>query len=660
MLIRINQNSEGIEHYFETGIKTGRNKTRDELDKRVPLSGDLESFSRVAQFTRDNKRWKNHYWHLSGSFALANQNLSDDDIRKIHQEMLEYYFCRYVPKKKHKEDGEDIIDRIIHASEIHRPKIQTGITGMDQRLAHFHMAVSKLDQETGNQLRMIPYRNNADKAFQSYLALKYKLEDPALNRRPFGKPIFENIIILQTGKHYVNGLSKMTLPEYKKIVIQLLEGATSLEEVKEILEDKEDITRVDFKEYQQKEKDPETGIFTGRKISVHKYFQINSTHFPKMNVNLRGRGFEKLEKLIYTLEELEKKIVQDKKKPSKTPKHWKSYTDQEREVAIEEQRKIFREHQHWWIKQGIKEELELKNPKRRNLKALEKRCVAKYEKRIKEQGRYFVIYRFNIDADQIKGYRIWEKNNIRYLYNNDMGVKIYDHPEKIVLRIPNDPKKLRDAVVLSLKLARDKGWHLRMIKLTGSPELIAESKRQIEKILKSEKTIPVKPPVKPKPKKRPYLNDLDYIEKENADKKAGKKVSKERINTIKTELDPQAVINLAEKKWALPVSKYEVMVRKIKHKETHRTWDVVDFLTKVCNQPIFETYEWLDDLLKAQEEVFDKARGQHDAEILRETEAEKIIDDIDIDSSEREEFYEDDFDLDRPFADLEDDYGPRM
>ncbi|MCP3965979.1 MAG: hypothetical protein GY718_06430, partial [Lentisphaerae bacterium] len=259
MIIRIKENTQGIEHYFETGQKKGRAKSRDELDKRVHLSGDLNAFSRAVQLTNKQKNWKNHYWHLTGSFALEDQNVSTETIKKIHQEMLEYYFCRYDP-------GD-----IIHASEIHQPKIQTGIIG-NQRFVHFHIAVSKYDVKTGNQLRMIPYRHNVDKAFQSHLALKYGLEDPANHKRLYGKPILEDLRTRQTGNIKLNYevADKPTLKQFKENIAKLLGGVEFVDEAKEILRDQDDITSVVFKE--MKKKDPKTG----RLVPGNKYLQIKS------------------------------------------------------------------------------------------------------------------------------------------------------------------------------------------------------------------------------------------------------------------------------------------------------------------------------------------------------------------------------------------------
>jgi hypothetical protein len=643
MLIRIKENSEGIEHYFETGQKSGRDKTRDELDKRVHLSGDLNAFSLAVKHTNRSKKWKNHYWHITGSFALEDQHISEEKIKAIHQEMLEYYFCRYDPEK------------IIHASEIHRPIIQTGAIGQ-QRYIHFHMAVSKYDQETGNQIRMIPYRLNADRAFQSYLALKYGLEDPA-NHKRIEKPTAENLVAMQTGKDPgVNGPKKKTLSAYKEDLNRLLDGITSVDEAKVVLGDQKDITSIVFKKMKQKVKDPITGKFTGELKTGNKYLQIKTNQFPKGRpINLRGKGFEELEKLYYTPKELEERISRGKYKPLPPPDHWKDHEKSELIVEAMAQRDIFLKHQEWWKGKALVPKIKSKPiapAKKIDYSKIEKKYAAKFEKRIKEQRVFFVIYRHNIQEEQIQGYRIWEKNNTRFLANNDLGVKIYDRADKITLSFPDDPEKRKKAVTLALSIAQAKGWDLKKMKITGSDAFKKETIRQIAEIYRPVTTAKMEPvPVKPKS----YLNAVKQLKTVQGERKALGQLSKDRIEAIKIELDPQAVIDLAIKEWGLPPYHYiPVKGNYIGDKRLKRARNVIDFLTKTCNQPIAEVFKALDNLFNIQEEAQNKALEESREQRYQEQ------------PQESDQNF--DFDPDDPVGDLEnnseedqdDDFGFRM
>lgn len=657
MLIRITQNSKGIEDYFETGQKKGREKGRDELDKRVPLSGDLEAFSKAVKYTNAKKKWKNHYWHITGSLHENDQNISDEKLCAIHKEILDYYFCRYDSEK------------IIHASEAHRPKYQSNAIGLQQRLLHFHTAISKLDPETGNQFRMKIFNYQADRAFQSYLALKYKLEDPARHVREFGNYSLEDWILHHTGQLFVDGMDKLTLTTYKEKLAWILDGTSTLSEAKNILKDLDGISEVKFVEKRKAE-------------PQKRYLQIRSSYFPKRVINLQGKIFRELDRIYYTLEELEERKDKGEAVPTPIPKHWSEYINEERQAAIEEQQTIFRKHQEWWIREGIKERRKVKKTLREGGKALEKRCAPRLEKaeRKKEQRVFFVIYKTKICLELIQGYRIWERNNTRYLFNDDVGVKIYDRPDKISFLLPDDLKKMSAALELGLQIAYAKGWDLRALKATGSPEFITEIYKQIRDLIESGKLDQIEPAVQEQtqPEPKPKLNAVDYAQKEGRERAAATKLPKERIKQIKERLDSQTVVDLAVKKWGLPQYNYVALDdNKIGNKRTRKKISVVDFLVRQCNQPISEVFPLLEELLKKQEAQVDVLDDQIEniptQADQEDTPAPVVTDPI------NPVVGDDDFDPDNPFPDLqemdcqdmespdpdsddgqEDDWGPRM
>ena len=584
MLIRITENSQGIEHYFETGQKQGRGMGREELDKRVHLSGDLNAFSLAVKYTNRHKNWKAHYWHLTGSFALEDQNVSEETIRAIHLDMLEYYFCRYDT------------DKIIHASEIHRPRIQTGALGQ-QRYVHFHMAVSKYDQETGNQVRMIPYRHSADKAFQSYLALKYNLEDPAKKKRLF-KPSAETLATMQTGKDPgTDGPKKNPLHVYRYNLHKLLDGIGSVDEAIEILEKQKDIKSVVFKKL--KRKDPATGQL----VAGNRYLQIKTSLYPKRGINLRGEGFEELEKLYYTPEKLKERIAQGKYKPQYAPREYRD--DKERLAQMKALKTVFEEHRQWWTFKAPKPKNKAKPkvPARKiDYSESERKYAEKFEDRIKEQRVYFVIYQNNIQRELIRGFELWEKFNIRFLIHNELGVKIYDRPDKTTLSIPDDPETRGKAVALALSIAQAKGWNLKKMTITGSDAFIKETKQQIAEIYHS--MLPLEPAQMELPKKpKTYLNAVKQLKFDQAERNNLARLPKERIKAIKTQLNPKSVIDLATEKWGLSPNFYiPVEGNKIGDGRLKRSRNVIDFLTKTCNQPINVVFPLLDDLLRVQEQ----------------------------------------------------------
>ena len=287
MLLRVTKNSEGIEHYLETGQKRGRDKSRDELDKRVHLGGDLNTFRNAVEYTQKNKKWKDNYFHITASFVLENNNLDDETLKNITDDLLDYYFCDYK-----KED-------LIYACEAHKPITQSEInkvTGESyQRLLHLHLAVSNLDTLTDNQVRMIPFNLSADRAFQSVMASKYNLVDPADRKREIKQTKKDIVQRWNSNKETTHKQTKVA--ELRKFFAEVLTDIKDIDDAKELLNDLDVVASVEFKEQK----------------SGNKYLQIKTTLDTK-NINLRGKGFEHLEALYYNKEELKERALQGKYK----------------------------------------------------------------------------------------------------------------------------------------------------------------------------------------------------------------------------------------------------------------------------------------------------------------------------------------------------------
>jgi hypothetical protein len=567
MIIRISQSREGIEHYFETGKKQGREATRDELDQRVHLSGDIQSFAATAAYSRKNKAWKNHYWHVTASFAIENNDVDDETLRSINDEMMAYYFAGYD------------LDSVSHAAEAHRPKVQSvfnEVTGKyDQRLLHLHNAIAKFDTTTGNQIRMTPFNQEADRAFQSYLCQKYSLIDPVDRIRDVPKTKRE---MISRFKGDLDTSKQTKVSELRKFFSQTVNDAESLEQAELILRETGLVDSVTFNSQK----------------SGNKYLQVTTT-LGTRNINLRGRGFEQLEKLYYSREEIEKRFATGK------------YSVHQKKRSLEENRVIFEAHKNWWLN-----ELKKREPKNKrtliNHEKSRKKFESYYEEYTLEQRRYFVIYRNNIREESIRGYRIFQRANERHLVNSDLGVKIYDRPKSITLEIPNDPEKRRKAVALALSIAQDKGWDLETMSVTGSIEFRAEVKRQIDGIMKKRgskkdnKTVQ-KPSVTRKPKEK-LKTPLNAVGQSlyDAKEKQTERLSKDQIEAIKKRLDAQSVIDYAAKKYGLLSEHFSVVGdNKIDDARTKaKPKTVIDFLSRTCNLRIADVMLELNELYAKQ------------------------------------------------------------
>jgi len=558
MLIRISQSKRGIENYFETGQKQGREVTRDQMDHRVHLAGDLNAFGITTDYSRKEKSWKNHYWHLTASFAMENNDLDDDTLRAINDEMMNYYFAGYDR------------DSLAQAAEAHRPKIQSVFnhetSEYEQRLLHLHNAVAKFNPESGNQVRMTPFSQSADRAFQSYLCQKYDLVDPADRMRDVPKTKKDLISRFKADPD----TSKQTkVSELRKIFSQLVNDANSLEQAESILLETGLVDNVTFKAQK----------------SGNKYLQVKTT-LGTRNINLRGKGFEQLEKLYYSDDELQKRSSAGK------------YQETQKR-SMPENQVIWERHRDWWLRELKKREPVTKRTALNHEKS-RKKFESYYEKYTKEQRLYFVIYRNNIHEEAIRGYRIFRRANEKYLVNSDLGVKIYDRPSKINIELPGDPEKRRKAIALALSIAQDKGWNLRTMEVSGSIEFRAEVKRQIDELTVDEpgQTAPeLKPEPKPKPAPQPPLNGVDQA-LDDAKHKRFERLSKDDIAAMKAGLDAQSVIDYAAQKYGLLGQHFSVTSdNKIDDDRTKaKPKSVVDFLVKTCNVPISESITELQNL----------------------------------------------------------------
>jgi hypothetical protein len=161
MIIRITEHVEGVEKYLTDGRKMGRTLHRDDLDKRVPIYGDLAVFEAAQRYTQKNKRWKNAYWHITISPPWHVHAMASHEWRQMVISTLEHYFHLYRR------------ERLAAYAEIHYPRVQS-IADPEtheprQRLPHIHLVVSKLDLWGDNQLRIIPYKKSVAAAFQRWL-----------------------------------------------------------------------------------------------------------------------------------------------------------------------------------------------------------------------------------------------------------------------------------------------------------------------------------------------------------------------------------------------------------------------------------------------------------------------------------------------------------
>ncbi|EKF0803860.1 hypothetical protein OX317_004425 [Salmonella enterica] len=169
MLARINGGNDGVVDYLEHGNKQGREYTRDELDNRLVLDGDLSLTESVINSIPDNGQER--YIHISLSFY--ERDVSEQTLKDVVAEYKSLLMNAY-----HDEE-------YCFYAEAHLPKIKNVIdnkTGDSiERKPHIHIVIPEINLVTGKHLnprgRGDHYLPQLD-AIQEHINNKYNLVSP--------------------------------------------------------------------------------------------------------------------------------------------------------------------------------------------------------------------------------------------------------------------------------------------------------------------------------------------------------------------------------------------------------------------------------------------------------------------------------------------------
>ncbi|HFS4692589.1 TPA: relaxase, partial [Escherichia coli] len=121
MLVRFSGHNNGAKEYLEEGKKNGRELTRDELDTRITLYGDLELTQKIYQSIPDNDQER----YVSITHSYFEDDISVDVMKDIFYEYKNFLMCAYrddefniyaeahIPKIKYSEDKKtgELIER---------------------------------------------------------------------------------------------------------------------------------------------------------------------------------------------------------------------------------------------------------------------------------------------------------------------------------------------------------------------------------------------------------------------------------------------------------------------------------------------------------------------------------------------------------------------
>lgn len=172
-LIRISGAVEGAPDYLKSGNKQGNEFTRDELDERIILFGDLDVTAKVIEMVPGTG---DRYLHIT--LGVKERDLVVENFRQIGQELKHFVLAAY------------LADEMDFYCELQLPRIKHIVsksTGeWHERLGHLHILVPLVNLKNGkkeNPLGKVDLNRKFIDAFQEYINYKYGLASPKDNAR---------------------------------------------------------------------------------------------------------------------------------------------------------------------------------------------------------------------------------------------------------------------------------------------------------------------------------------------------------------------------------------------------------------------------------------------------------------------------------------------
>ncbi|MBI6621530.1 relaxase/mobilization nuclease domain-containing protein [Pseudomonas corrugata] len=184
MIIRYGGGNKGIKEYLEEGRKVDRHFTRNELDVRVTIEGDLEVTQRVIDSIPDKNQQR--YLHISLSFNEP--DVTEEKLAEVFQLYKQELMSAY------QEDEYNIY------AEIHWPKIKEVYNPqtdqMEPRYPHIHVVVPKKNLLTGGYFNpagmhdeTVKYRDAIQEKLNRENGLSSPRESPRIGTNHYEKAL---------------------------------------------------------------------------------------------------------------------------------------------------------------------------------------------------------------------------------------------------------------------------------------------------------------------------------------------------------------------------------------------------------------------------------------------------------------------------------------
>lgn len=175
MLIRVSGHHDGVKQYLEDGRKVGREFSRDEMDERVVLDGDLDLTETIYRMI-DSAPNVDRYLTITLSFK--EDHIDRETLDAVVRDFKAFVCAAYRP------------DELNFYAEAHLPRVKSYVdekTGaLVERKPHIHVVIPKLNLISGQSARPFGFdKLNLDyiDAIQEHLNAKYGLASPKDNRR---------------------------------------------------------------------------------------------------------------------------------------------------------------------------------------------------------------------------------------------------------------------------------------------------------------------------------------------------------------------------------------------------------------------------------------------------------------------------------------------
>ncbi|WP_337913653.1 LPD7 domain-containing protein [Vibrio cholerae] len=168
MLIRVRGGKGGISEYLEKGHKNGRDYSREELDQRVILDGDLTLVHNIINTMEGDAQ---RYLHITLSFK--EDHIDEATLHAITQDFKAFAMTAYQEEE------------YAFYAEAHLPKIKSYVdksTGETvERKPHIHVVIPQKNLLTGKRLEpfgLVEKNGHFIDAFQEVSNEKYQLASP--------------------------------------------------------------------------------------------------------------------------------------------------------------------------------------------------------------------------------------------------------------------------------------------------------------------------------------------------------------------------------------------------------------------------------------------------------------------------------------------------